>query len=226
MELRNGLLKLQATKEANISEAEILLEVLNSPSNGSVGISGPLVDCEGFPRADIDIMLIRTHRNRLACLRTDRKMAEKQIHELLIKIHEMEKEEVIANPSFQKEDTNPLFQKQEMLGNPSLHAPSEIPKSIYNDDLNPFAIIDLVSENSPAAAAGLLIGDKLVRFGTICHVTGSKQPLLSDLATVANQNVNRDIRVGVLRNGTRLEITLQPKQWEGRGTLGCHIVPI
>ena len=42
-----------------------ITEHLNAP--GLPGVTGKLVDEEGFPRADIDIIEIRRMRNRLAC---------------------------------------------------------------------------------------------------------------------------------------------------------------
>ena len=38
-----------------------------SLQQGGVGMSGSLVDSEGFPRSDIDIYAIRTARNRIIC---------------------------------------------------------------------------------------------------------------------------------------------------------------
>lgn len=52
-------------------------EHLTAP--GMPGISGNLVDSEGFPRADIDLIEIRKLRNRLACMQTDHMGLMKQI---------------------------------------------------------------------------------------------------------------------------------------------------
>lgn len=50
---------------------------------GMPGLSGPLVDAEGFPRADIDIFAVRETRHRLACLRTDYLALQKRIEKHL-----------------------------------------------------------------------------------------------------------------------------------------------
>lgn len=68
-------------------EADIqrLVDVLESPGGG--GLTEPLVDNEGFPRSDIDVYATRQHRNQLAQLRTDWKLARKEMEETLYKIH-------------------------------------------------------------------------------------------------------------------------------------------
>lgn len=36
--------------------------------NKNVGMHGPLLDSEGFPRSDIDVVAVRTARNRIICM--------------------------------------------------------------------------------------------------------------------------------------------------------------
>ena len=38
---------------------------------GMPGVSGPLVDDEGFPRGDIDLYAVRQARNKYVCAQTD-----------------------------------------------------------------------------------------------------------------------------------------------------------
>ena len=64
-----ALQALMRKKDALEAEAESLTEQLSASNMG--GTSGPLVDREGFPRADIDVHATRLLRNRLACLNTD-----------------------------------------------------------------------------------------------------------------------------------------------------------
>jgi 26S proteasome non-ATPase regulatory subunit 9 len=54
-----------------------ITEYLEAP--GMPGVTGRLVDEEGFPRADLDLFEIRKMRNRLACLQTDHVNVMKQI---------------------------------------------------------------------------------------------------------------------------------------------------
>lgn len=51
------------------------------------GLRGPLVDEEGFPRADIDVHAVRQARHRLACLQTDYREAQRRLEQLLLRVH-------------------------------------------------------------------------------------------------------------------------------------------
>ena len=77
----------QKEREALEAEAEAIEAELTSPSaeTGAAGpgLSGPLVDGEGYPRADIDVYRARQLRHRHACLRTDHKALMKRIEALL-----------------------------------------------------------------------------------------------------------------------------------------------
>jgi 26S proteasome non-ATPase regulatory subunit 9 len=55
----------------------IYLELTSPPSNDiePMGIDTPLVDPEGYPRADIDVYRARTLRNRFHVLQTDHKVS-------------------------------------------------------------------------------------------------------------------------------------------------------
>lgn len=61
--------------------ASITKELTSGPM--AVGIKGPLVDSEGFPRADIDIYTVRHQRHRLATLQTDHLTTMRRIETLL-----------------------------------------------------------------------------------------------------------------------------------------------
>lgn len=65
-------------------EAEVaaIVEELTSGPNAP-GVSGPLVDAEGFPRADIDVYRVRHQRHRFACLQTDHRAVMAQLEALL-----------------------------------------------------------------------------------------------------------------------------------------------
>jgi len=84
MEIPADLKELMAKKEKLESEIGELSEYLNGP--GMPGLKGGLVDSEGFPRADLDIISIRSARNRLAHLNTDHmevmRIIESRLHEL------------------------------------------------------------------------------------------------------------------------------------------------
>jgi len=51
-----------------------------------------LVDSEGFPRSDIDIVQIRIARNKIICLKNDYKDIMKDIEQALYDVHKVNKE--------------------------------------------------------------------------------------------------------------------------------------
>ncbi|CDI75520.1 26S Proteasome non-ATPase regulatory subunit 9, putative [Eimeria praecox] len=57
-------------------------------SEGMPGLDGPLVDEEGFPRADIDVHAVRDARHQLACLKTDYRELQRRLEDILFRIHE------------------------------------------------------------------------------------------------------------------------------------------
>ena len=68
------------------------LPVINSSSESPLRddpiiFSAPLVDAEGFPRADVDVHATRTARHRLACLNTDHKALMEEIEKGLHALH-------------------------------------------------------------------------------------------------------------------------------------------
>ena len=103
----------------------------------------------------------------------------------------------------------------------------------------PFARIDAVAPHSPAAHAGLQEGDIIRQFG---HITSSS---MSDpfhevaqlvpraagqqaaILLIIQRRANDDDHTSSLTpdNPPPQTIRLTPKPWEGRGLLGCHIVP-
>lgn len=65
----------------------IALIMISSFQNDNVGMSGPLVDAEGFPRNDIDVYQVRLARQTIICLQNDHKELMNQIQTLLNQYH-------------------------------------------------------------------------------------------------------------------------------------------
>ena len=98
----------------------------------------------------------------------------------------------------------------------------------------PFAIIDLVSPNSPAHEAGIMVGDLLLRFGSVNSENHRDFRAIAELVPEA-AGEGRSISIAVRRKeggqqGTdnfgamkTKTLNLRPKPWAGRGMLGCHI---
>jgi len=87
--LRKMLASLDVQRKAMEHEADaIFLELTSPPSEGvePMGLDAPLVDREGYPRADIDVYRARTQRNRFRVLKTDHKEIEGKIEGLLLQL--------------------------------------------------------------------------------------------------------------------------------------------
>ncbi|KAF6278071.1 hypothetical protein mRhiFer1_009359 [Rhinolophus ferrumequinum] len=52
----------------------------------------PLVDCEGYPRSDVDLYQVRTARHNIVCLQNDHKAVMKQVEDALHQLHARDKE--------------------------------------------------------------------------------------------------------------------------------------
>ena len=58
----------------------------------------PLVDAEGFPRADVDVYAVRTARRDIIRLRNDHKHLSECIHRALVDVYQTGSPEASSNP--------------------------------------------------------------------------------------------------------------------------------
>jgi len=87
-----------------------------------------------------------------------------------------------------------------------------------------FYLVNNVFEGSPANTAGLLIGDKILRFGSVVRKGANRAGVGPLLQQVVASSVGSPIEVIVYRNGIGVVgLRLTPKSWEGRGLLGCGL---
>lgn len=108
--------------------------------NGNVGMTGPLVDSEGYPRNDIDIYQVRQARQTIICLQNDHAQLLDQIHELLNQYHA---EIATTDPELiNRASALELSNDREHGG--SLAMPL---------NAKPLVVVNLVSPNSPAEEA-------------------------------------------------------------------------
>jgi 26S proteasome regulatory subunit N4 len=117
-------------------EAEIQAQMSILATNGNSTMTTPLVDREGFPRADIDVWAVRHARVRIIELRNDLRDVTDQIANALAVVY--------ANSS----------------SVPEVAASDDVPTQAsvaVEDDLQPFARVDGVAPGSPAAVAVRLV---------------------------------------------------------------------
>lgn len=233
---RVALRELILKKDAIEREIVDLSEALEANNLG--GVSAPLVDAEGFPRADIDIHATRTMRHRLAILNTDHKTLMVQIEAGLVNVlpaasprgpitgaQAPTRVETQARPTLPPAPP-PTIPVAPTGSTPPALGTSTAPVPMEVDDghsLVPYAEIDEVADDGPAAAAGMSVGDLLLRFG---NVTASNHDGLRALARLTQRSVGEVIALLVLRGEARVALQLQPRRWSGAGLLGCHLKPL
>ncbi|CAA7046355.1 unnamed protein product [Microthlaspi erraticum] len=213
--LKAETMALMDKRKAMETEMNAIVERLCNP--GGPGLSGNLVDPEGFPREDIDIPAVRAARHRLAELRNEHSEITEKINVNIQILHS-------ARPT-SKKDSGP----EESVSSgevTSLSAPmqtagfSVTSRAMDVDVVTsiPFAMVDEINESSPAAEDGLQLGDQVVKFG---NVEGGNN-LLQRLAAEAQSNQGQAVSVGVIRQGAKVDLSVTPRTWQGRGLLGCH----
>jgi len=88
----------------------------------------------------------------------------------------------------------------------------------------PFAKVNEVTPESPAALCGLQINDLIVHFGSVKQSGGLKA-----VGELVKDSEDRNIKVVLKRIENEKEtvkiLSLVPKKWSGRGLLGCHLLP-
>eukprot|EP00127_Corallochytrium_limacisporum_P001261 Clim_evm31s47 gene=Clim_evmTU31s47 len=176
-----------------------------------VDMNTPLLDAEGFPRADIDLYQIRHARHNIICLGNDHVEVMKKLEQALHDIHAQSCEARSAESAGVAGGSS-TRERVERKPKPAVKE--------YSIG-NAFLKVNDVAANSPAAEAGLQAGDLVFQFGTL---TENSFKQLTDVATVVQHAENEILAVGVLRDGSPLSINLRPHKWSGRGLLGCHLV--
>ena len=88
---RQVLLNLNQKRTDLEQEMANIVEILDN-MNGNPGLKSPLVDNEGFPRADVDLMEVRKLRHRFACLQTDHCALMKEVEQKLFSLHSIYQE--------------------------------------------------------------------------------------------------------------------------------------
>ncbi|XP_042297879.1 26S proteasome non-ATPase regulatory subunit 9 isoform X2 [Sceloporus undulatus] len=188
---------LMKKKEEIEAQIQAYYEVLEDQKG--VGMNEPLVDVEGYPRADVDLYQVRTARHNIICLQNDHKALMREVEEALHQLHAQDKE---------KHAKDEAEARAEAMS-------QTLPQ--------PFAKVNAVTPGSPASLSGLQVDDEIVEFGSVnTHNFQS----LQNIATVVQHSEGKPLSVTVIRGGERLHLGLTPKRWNGRGLLGCNILPL
>jgi len=287
---REDLKKLDVKRKALETEAAAIVDELLAPppddANGEpMGVDTPLVDADGYPRADIDVFRARTLRHRLNEIRTDHKELMRQVEAGMVRCAAFSKRDDAADEEERRRrlapKPKPKFDPKtgkwavsnwdgtvagvehgedrrfERIGTADDVLPGEAgaagggagggdatsaPRAAAAEQqqpLVPFALVDGVSSDSPAAEAGLMEGDLLLQFGPIHHLNHRDLRAVLELVPTAAAN-QEEIATTLLRREQpsvepdwthaaetavrrRMVVKIRPRPWAGRGLLGCHI---
>ena len=216
-ERRKAMMKLMKEKDQIEKEILDLTEILETPP--MPGVKGPLVDSEGFPRADIDLFEVRRYRNRLACLQTDHCNLMKEIEKGLESLHS---DYIQHNMKDEEVKTSATSANTLKMGDLKIEDGSQ---SAKQEVKIPFAWVSDVISESPAQKAGLKLGDAIYRFGEVDH---SNHENLGAIVELVKRSLNNTIKIKVLRKNIMgssedIEIDFVPHEWGGRGYLGCAL---
>ncbi|KAL3331664.1 hypothetical protein AABB24_032330 [Solanum stoloniferum] len=214
--LKAETMKLMDERTNTEAEMDVIIQRLCQP--GAPGLSGNLVDSEGFPRTDIDIPTVRGDRRRLAELRNDHKIITEKIDQNIQVLHSAR---LASTPSVKDSGVQGSAVNIGSSSSPGNYSVTAATSAAMDIDLvfsRPFAVIDEITEASPAAEDGLQLGDQVVRFGNV----QSGENLLQRLAAEAQSNQGCAVTMTVLRQGAMTNVQVTPRVWQGRGLLGCN----
>lgn len=222
-DLKAETMKLMEKRTAVEAEMNVIIERLTQP--GGPGLSGNLVDSEGFPRTDIDIPVVRAERRRLSELRNDHKEITDKLNENIQVLHSARLAPRSA-PAKGSGDAVGLDLRNtshvDATGSESScniiqrDTPSDMDVDVIVS--RPFAVVDEIADGSPAAEDGLQLGDQIVKFGNV----ESGDDLLQRLSSEAQASQGHALTLVAMRQGAFINLTVTPRTWHGRGLLGCH----
>ncbi|KAF6278070.1 hypothetical protein mRhiFer1_009359 [Rhinolophus ferrumequinum] len=188
-------------------EAQIKANYDVLESQKDIGMNQPLVDCEGYPRSDVDLYQVRTARHNIVCLQNDHKAVMKQVEDALHQLHARDKEKQARDMAEAHEEAVSCN-----LGLSEALAPPQA-----------FAKVNSISPGSPASLAGLQVDDEIVEFGS---VNTQNFQSLQNIGNVVQHSEGKPLNVTVTRRGEKHQLRLVPTRWAGKGLLGCNIIPL
>ncbi|XP_006047226.1 26S proteasome non-ATPase regulatory subunit 9 isoform X1 [Bubalus kerabau] len=190
-------------KEEIEAQIKANYEVLESQKG--IGMNEPLVDCEGYPRADVDLYQVRTARHNIVCLQNDHKAVMKQVEDALHQLHARDKEKQARDLAEAHREALSRDQSQGL-------SPAQA-----------FAKVNSISPGSPASIAGLQVDDEILEFGS---VNTQNFQSLQNISSVVQHSEGKPLSVTVMRRGEKHQLRLVPTRWAGKGLLGCNIIPL
>ncbi|KER33660.1 hypothetical protein T265_00546 [Opisthorchis viverrini] len=206
IQLKARIGDLSSRKASLEKEIQTFSEVLEA--NGNVGLHAPLVDREGFPRSDIDLVAVRVARNNIIRLNNDHKQVMNELEGCLHHLHELARQ---AGPTSQTEvKEEPKIQSTTTAKAPQLRA---------------FLVVEEVQPGGVAESVGLEVGDRITQFGS---VSAENFETLRDISTVMhNTPANIPILLTVIKpSKDNSSYELELKKPSGGVSLGMRVKPL
>ncbi|KAI9227932.1 MAG: 26S proteasome non-ATPase regulatory subunit 9 [Piptocephalis tieghemiana] len=193
-----------------------------------VDMNSSLVDQEGYPRADIDVIQVRRLRVSIIEAKNDLRTLMGRIEQGL---HEMHAQHPIGTSSSSSSSTStpiPRAVSSTSSGSSTAQASSPLDNHPSSSSHQPphrtFARVAALSPDSPAWDAGMKKDDEILHFG---HIHSGNHRNLQEVGQLVGKSQGTPIVVEVRRSSDLLTLTLTPRRgWGGPGLLGCHIVPL
>ncbi|TPP64428.1 26S proteasome non-ATPase regulatory subunit 9 [Fasciola gigantica] len=207
-QLRNKIQSLSLQKSDIEREIQSQSEILSM--NGGIGLKGSLLDPEGYPRNDIDIVAVRTARNRIIRLNNDHRAVMIALEDALHQMHGL----------LRQVGSDERIEQDMCLDHE--HSYSVPPSQTV---LAPFLLIDDVRPGSMAEQSGLQVNDIISRFGSVIADNFSS---LQDISSVLhNTPPQGTIPVIVHRKSMQNKIyhieLIKPSD---ASAIGLHVTPL
>lgn len=184
------LIKQKCEIESRITELGLILK-----EEGDVGMSGNIIDSEGYPRNDVDIYKIRLTRQEINCLQNDYKEIIQKIDEEGISLN---KENTETISKYQTNEPIQTFLKITQVDNESPSLTAGLEKGDEIIQFGPFTGSSSSKNLSEISEHVKEREDKIVLLKVSRKHDGSKHDEI-------------------------LRLKLVPKKWKGHGLLGCKL---
>uniref|UniRef100_A0A182SXV1 26S proteasome regulatory subunit p27 n=1 Tax=Anopheles maculatus TaxID=74869 RepID=A0A182SXV1_9DIPT len=183
---REKLLTLSGRKAELEAEIERHGMVLKA---NKIGMNEPLIDVEGFPLPNIDVISVRKARNAIICLQNDRKVLLKEIENEMVQLFETGRSTASSD----------VQQQQCQLMEVDDH-------TVVSPSLEPFAVVEKVEPGQLADRMGVKIRDMILQIGTL---TSQNFKALNQIQTVISNSQGSKLRFVIRKATTGEDVTLE-----------------
>lgn len=227
---REELIQLDNEKKKLEKRITELTDFLTQP--GMPGIDGSLIDKDGFPKAGLDLVAIRTARHELICTQNDHKNLMEVIEKKMTSYFEELSNSQPAEKEEEENNNNKINIREEKPADALGEEPNNNNKKDKNKESlkeekirEPFAKIVSVAPGSPADEAGLKPDDAIICFNKFLCKGSSNNPLVT-LSEIVKSKIGEEIPISLVRKNENnileiIDLNIRPHTWEGRGVLGC-----